>query len=614
MAAAEAVPGVLDILTHWNVGDQAKKPALASGGETTTTMESDQVWHDGQIIAVVVADTYEAAREAAHRVGVTYTEEQPAATFGSPGAEEEQRDDGEHEDYSVGDADAAFAAAPVRVDARYSTPTQHHNPIELYTTTCAWNGNQLTIWEPSQFVYGLRGSVAKQIGIEPEKIRVVSKFVGGAFGSKGGATARTAWVAIAARRLGRPVKLVATRSQGYTIVTYRAETRHHIQLGADTDGKLLALRHEGWEVTSRPSTYNVSGTESTARAYACPNILTRVNIVHADRNTPGFMRAPPDLPYMFALESAIDELACELGMDPIELRRRNEPERDPVTGLPFSSWNAGARAIMGYTEAEIVGRSGEAVFTSEDRASGRFATELRRALETGRASNERWHLRRDGTRFWASGLMMPLLDGDGHPCGFLNILRDRTEVQAAAERRELLMAEMNHRIKNTFAMVQGVATQTRRHTETVGEFQAAFAARLTVLARSNDILTRGEWHDAPLREVIGSALDAYGGERARRRAGGSDEQAVQWPIADRARAEAQGRDRVRLWCAVRGGARPSPDLRGSRASDGGGIRRRHHRQPDRRAQPIHGRHDLGHVLRTAREDGDRFAGCALRER
>ncbi len=180
-----------------------------------------------------------------------------------------------------------------------------------------------------------------------------------------------------------------------------------------------------------------------------------------------------------------------------------------------TSWNAGARAIMGYTEAEIVGRSGEAVFTSEDRASGRFATELRRALETGRASNERWHLRRDGTRFWASGLMMPLLDGDGYPCGFLNILRDRTEVKAAAERRELLMAEMNHRIKNTFAMVQGVATQTRRHTETVGEFQAAFAARLTVLARSNDILTRGEWHDAPLREVIGSALDAYGGEPGR---------------------------------------------------------------------------------------------------
>ena len=335
--AALGVSGVLDILTHHNVGDQAGTPKQASGGPTTTTLESDQVWHDGQIVAVVVADTYEAAREAAHRVEVSYETKPPAATFGSSGAEEERRDDGEHEDYDVGDAKAAFAEAPVKIDAQYGTPTQHHNPIELFTTTCVWNGGNLTIWEPSQFVYGLRGTIAQQLGMKPDHIRVVSKFVGGAFGSKGGATSRTAWIAIAARRIGRPVKLVATRSQGFTIATYRAETRHRLQLGATPDGKLVSLRHEGWEVTSRPSYYNVSGTESTARMYAVLNIRTRVNIVHADRNTPGFMRAPPDTPYMFPLECAMDELAAELGIDPIELRRRNEPERDPVTGLAFSS-------------------------------------------------------------------------------------------------------------------------------------------------------------------------------------------------------------------------------------------------------------------------------------
>lgn len=181
----------------------------------------------------------------------------------------------------------------------------------------------------------------------------------------------------------------------------------------------------------------------------------------------------------------------------------------------ITSWNTGAQQILGYAEAEILGRSAEVVFTSEDRASGRFTTELSRAVETGRASNERWHLRRDGTRFWASGMMMPLLDGEGRPRGFLNILRDQTEVQAAEERRELLMAEMNHRIKNTFAMVQGVAAQTRRHTETVAEFQAAFAARLMVLARSNDVLTRTDWQDAPLTDVIDSALGAYGGDPGR---------------------------------------------------------------------------------------------------
>ncbi len=180
-----------------------------------------------------------------------------------------------------------------------------------------------------------------------------------------------------------------------------------------------------------------------------------------------------------------------------------------------TSWNVGAQLIMGYAEAEIVGRSGDVVFTAEDRANGRFDTEMRRAAETGRACNERWHLRRDGSRFWASGLMMPLLDADGRPHGFLNILRDRTEIQATAERRELLMGEMSHRISNTFAIVQAVATQTRRHTETAAEFNAVFGARLGVLARSNNVLTLADWQDAPLRDVIESALAAHDNEPGR---------------------------------------------------------------------------------------------------
>ena len=180
-----------------------------------------------------------------------------------------------------------------------------------------------------------------------------------------------------------------------------------------------------------------------------------------------------------------------------------------------TSWNAGAQRVLGYAEAEILGRSGETVFTFEDRASGRFTIELCRAIETGSASNERWHLRRDGTRFWASGKMMPLLDADGRPQGFLNILRDRTEARAEVERRELLMAEMNHRIKNTFSTVQAVAAQTQRHVASAAEFEAAFGARLRVLARSHDVLIRGDWHDAPLREVIESALEAYGDEPER---------------------------------------------------------------------------------------------------
>ncbi len=337
LRAAQAVAGVLDILTYENVGHEADPPAPHGAGEETTTMQTSRIWHDGQIIGVVVAETYEAAREAAYAVGVEYDAEAPSATFGSPGVEEEVREPGEHKDFAIGDADAAFAGAEVRVDARFGTPTQHHNPIELFTTTCTWHDGSLTVYEPSQFVHGLRGSLARQLHLDLKRIRVVARHVGGAFGSKGIPSARTAWIAIAARRLNRPVKLVATRGQGYTIATYRAETRHHVRLGAARDGRLLSLRHEGWEVTSRPSDYNVSGTETTARMYRCPNILTRVNIVHADRNTPGFMRAPPDVPYMFPLEVAMDELAEALGMDPVELRRINDTPTDPATGQAFSS-------------------------------------------------------------------------------------------------------------------------------------------------------------------------------------------------------------------------------------------------------------------------------------
>jgi xanthine dehydrogenase YagR molybdenum-binding subunit len=336
LRAAQAVPGVLDILTHENVGSEAKPAPGPDGKPSTTSLESDRIWHDGQIVAIVVAETFEAAREAANKVHVSYVEESPSATFGSPGVETQPHKPEKSPDPDKGDAAKAFAAAPVKVEASYSTPTQHHNPIELFTTTCAWDGPKLTIYEPTQFMWGTKASAATRLSLDPDNVRAISRYIGGAFGSKG-PNPRTAWVAIAARRIGRPVKLVPTRDQGFTIATYRAETRQQIKLGATADGRLVSLSHEGWEVTSRPSGYNVAGVESTARMYACPNIATAVNVVHADRNTPGFMRAPPETPYMFALESAMDELAHALAMDPIELRRINDTQIDPVEGIPFSS-------------------------------------------------------------------------------------------------------------------------------------------------------------------------------------------------------------------------------------------------------------------------------------
>ena len=339
--AARAVPGFVDILNYENTKGAFKtqpNPGGVSGG-ATTTLESSRIWHDGQIVAVVLADTYEAAREAAYKVEIEYSSETAAAGFDGPGATEQavaQVSEG-HEDPRVGNAESAFTAAPVKIDGHYYTPPQHHNPLELFDTTCSWAGNKLTIHEASQFVHGLRASVARQLNMSPDDIDVESRLIGGAFGSRGGVTSRTALIALAAKRVNRPVRLVATRAQGFTIATYRAETRHHVKLGASRDGRLTALVHEGWEVTSRPANYSVAGTEATARLYACPNVWTKVNIVHADRNTPGFMRAPPETPYVFALETAMDELAAALGMDPVQLRRINDTKTDPIKHVPFSS-------------------------------------------------------------------------------------------------------------------------------------------------------------------------------------------------------------------------------------------------------------------------------------
>jgi xanthine dehydrogenase YagR molybdenum-binding subunit len=355
--AARQVPGLLDILTWREAAGQVQpgKTFADKGymGSSIAPLASAEVRHAGQIVAVVTADTLEGAQDAAGRLKVGYAEERPAATFDSPGAELVVLKDvsPQHEDPAVGDAPGAFAAAPVRIDARYSTPTQHHNPIELFTTACAWRGGKLTVWESSQGVWGAKNGLAEQLGISPDDVHVVSPYIGGAFGSRGALTQRTALVALAARRVNRPVKLAPTRMDGFTIATYRAETRHHVQLGATRDGKLAALIHEGWEATSRPDNYNVSGTDASTRLYACPNVASKVSIVHVDRNTPGFMRAPPETPYIFALESAMDELSYALGMDPIELRRANDTQVEPIKGLRYTSrhlmecFDAGAAAF-----------------------------------------------------------------------------------------------------------------------------------------------------------------------------------------------------------------------------------------------------------------------------
>jgi xanthine dehydrogenase YagR molybdenum-binding subunit len=368
LAAAQKVRGVIDIVTHENAEQLKEAKLFSNGGYAATTIQplkSPEIAQAGQIVAIVLAETFEAAREAARQVKVNTTAAAPTTTFDSPGTTSAPAK-GQlaqfKEDPKVGDFAKAFGEAEVKVTASYETPPQHHNPMELFATSCVWNGDHLTIYEPTQYVHGLKNGVAEQLGIDPDRVRVVNRYVGGAFGSKGSMTPRTAIIASIARRLGRPVKLVATRDQGFTIATYRAETRHHIQIGASRDGKLTALRHEGWEISSRADPYAVGGTKTTTRLYACPNVESLVSIVRADRNTPGFMRAPPEVPYMFALESAMDELAVQLNMDPIELRRINDTTKEPIGGKPYTSrslmacYDEGARAF-GWTQRSAAPKS-----------------------------------------------------------------------------------------------------------------------------------------------------------------------------------------------------------------------------------------------------------------
>jgi xanthine dehydrogenase YagR molybdenum-binding subunit len=337
LGSAKAVPGVLEIFHHKNSGELRDIPYKPGGGGPTSSIQDfgPEIKYGGQIVALVVADSFEAAREAAHKVQVTYRAEQPSATFSSSGVSEE--DISKQKDVpQAGDAETTYSAAEVKLEAEYETPTQHHNPIELFTTTCVWQDDELTIYEPSQFMYGLKANAAKKMGIDIANVHAISPFVGGAFGSKAQFSPRTGLVALAARRLNRPVKLVATRDQGFTIQTYRAETRHRIRMGAQRDGKITSFIHEGWEVTSRPDAYSVAGVEDSARLYGFGAVKTRVSVVHADRNTPGFMRSPPVVPYIYALESAMDELAIKLNMDPVKLRRINDSSTD-ATGKQWSS-------------------------------------------------------------------------------------------------------------------------------------------------------------------------------------------------------------------------------------------------------------------------------------
>lgn len=343
-SAASAVKGVLLVLTHENIGE-IKSPGYVFGGGTAyqslQPLATDEIAHRGQPIALIAAESLEAAREAASLIKVEYATASFVPTIDAPGAEIVDQADtpigGYFPDPSWGDADAAFAIAAHKVEGTFSSPPQHQNPIELIATVAEWEGDRLTIREGSQYAGGIRVAIATQLGIDPSNVRVVSPYLGGGFGQKNSAQTQTVFAAIASRRLNRPVKLVVPRSEIFHDASFRSANRHSIKLAADESGKFVAAIHEALAQTSRHDYMPAVYTDLSAHQYDYENYRGIDRLTQIDTQTPGFMRAPWEHPASFALDSVVDELAYAMGKDPVELRLLNDTQTDRLTGRPHSS-------------------------------------------------------------------------------------------------------------------------------------------------------------------------------------------------------------------------------------------------------------------------------------
>ena len=352
-AAAQRLPGVRLVLTHENVGpiqDMGFVPAGGFGFQSIQPMRDPQIRYRGQPVAMVVADGLEIAREAASLVAVRY-EETPGAVFAidHPGAQAQEQAKAlpNRPDKVVGDTGAALARSEHRFTATYRHPVQHQNPIELLATVAHWDGDRLTLHDPTQNSSAVQHGVAKVLGIEPAKVRVVSGSLGGGFGQKNSTHSHVALTALAARRLGRPVKTVMPRSQIFHTSGFRPMSIHKVTLGADASGTITAAVHEIDQQTSRHDLLFSPGTEATLQQYGFPNLRSRDRLVQVDTQTPGFMRTPFEGPACYAFESALDELAYQLNRDPVALRLAHDTRKDPLTGKPFSSRFAAECLTMG---------------------------------------------------------------------------------------------------------------------------------------------------------------------------------------------------------------------------------------------------------------------------
>jgi len=342
ISRAEKVLGVLRVITaETAIHLPGAKTKSDANDRLLQLLQEDEIHYSDQPIAVVVANTLEGAQEAADLVSARYAPTPPSLAFSSTAAGSyapKKAGPVGPADSKRGSFESAAKGADVRVDQTYTTPVQNHNPMEPHALTVVWQGDDhVTLYDTSQGIFGVKKKLAALFGIPPENVRVISRYVGGGFGCKGSPWSHIGLAALAARMLKRPVKLALTRQQMFSLVGHRPPTIQHVVLAADRGGKLKAISHESWSETSRFDEFVEPAAVQTRMLYACANVSTSHRLIPLDVPTPTFMRAPGEATGMFALESAMDELAVLLRIDPLELRVKNHAERDEGEDKPWSS-------------------------------------------------------------------------------------------------------------------------------------------------------------------------------------------------------------------------------------------------------------------------------------
>jgi xanthine dehydrogenase YagR molybdenum-binding subunit len=334
-AAAEAAPGVLAVITHLNAPPLHRGPDTPFWKQPPLPLRDDRVLYYGQYVAVVVAETAQQASAAARLIDVDYEPAEPLLDMGDPRAEVVTDPWGM--DAHRGDVAAGLASAAATVEATYTTPDETNNPLGLFATVALWDGDSLTVHDSTQWPYGVRAALAAIFGVPESGVRVLVPFVGGGFGAALRMWPHVILTVLAARTTRRPVKLVLTRPEMFTGVGHRTRTVQHIRLGADRSGHLTALEHKAkGSIALEDDNYEPVAADS-ATAYACPNVDTWDVQARLNIPLPTSMRAPGEAQGNFALESALDELAYAIGMDPLELRLRNYAEYQQQLNLPYSS-------------------------------------------------------------------------------------------------------------------------------------------------------------------------------------------------------------------------------------------------------------------------------------